>query len=82
MLEDEEYKEKILQQKRESRKRYYETHKEQMLEASRKWREAHKKEFSQTVYKCRKRKSDELKAQGLKYTWLTEKERQKKLKDK
>lgn len=80
MLNDPEYREKVLLQRRKSRKKYYETHKEKVKEINKKWRENNREKFNELVYNNRKKRAERLKAQGEKYCWLTDKERTKKLK--
>ena len=54
---------------------YYIKHKEEYHARTKKWRENNKERFYEIVYNYRKRKAEELKKQGLKYCWKSEKKR-------
>jgi hypothetical protein len=80
MLDDPEYREKVLQSRKEARKRYYEKHKDRVALANKKWRSEHREQFNKLVYSARKKKAERLKAEGEHFCWMTNAEREKRKK--
>lgn len=64
------------EKRNEYAREYYLKNKEKILERNRKWRQENKEANYKAVYRCRKRKAQKLKAEGIKYCWLSEKERE------
>ena len=65
------------EKQKEYSKRYYELHKELVKARNKKWREENKEKFYASVYKCRRRKAEELKSKEILYPWLSENARKK-----
>ena len=60
---------------KEYHKKYYQEHKQEILERNKQWQKDNKERFYKLVYKCRKKKANALKEQGITYAWLSEKKR-------
>ena len=54
---------------------YYEKNKDKYKKSLEKWRKNNKEKFSKIVYDYRKRKAEKLKAEGVKYCWLSDTKR-------
>ena len=65
------------EKRNEYMRKYYLLHKEEIDARNKKWRQENKDKFYECVKKCKKRKAEKLKSEGVKYYWLSDNARKK-----